>query len=151
MSTAEFAIVLICMSCPESDGENMITMTAEALKQYGIDFVDAMDRFDNNAELYQRLALKYLNDTHYDDLVAALEVQDYKEAYAQAHSLKGVAGNLSFTDVYDEASLISRFLFEGEAEAAEKPMPALGEAHKKVIELLEKVQDGEFTFAAVDL
>lgn len=110
---------------------------AEQLAPYGIDYVDAMDRFDGNAELYKKLALKYENDEHYVGLVAAMEAKDYDEGYKQAHGLKGVAGNLSFRTLYNEATIISDALKSGEMYGAEQHMDALGAAQEKVVEGLE--------------
>lgn len=76
----------------------MTAQLADKLRPFGIDYVDAMDRFGDNAELYERLALKYLDDGHLVALQAAMEAKDYSEGYSQAHALKGVAGNLSFKD-----------------------------------------------------
>ena len=76
----------------------MTAQIADKLRPFGIDYVDAMDRFGDNAELYERLALKYLDDGHLVALQAAMEAKDYSEGYSQAHALKGVAGNLSFKD-----------------------------------------------------
>ena len=79
----------------------MTAQIADKLRPFGIDYVDAMDRFGDNAELYERLALKYLDDGHLVALQAAMEAKDYSEGYSQAHALKGVAGNLSFKDLYE--------------------------------------------------
>ena len=70
----------------------MTAQIADKLRPFGIDYVDAMDRFGDNAELYERLALKYLDDGHLVALQAAMEAKDYSEGYSQAHALKGVAG-----------------------------------------------------------
>ena len=49
----------------------MTAQIADKLRPFGIDYVDAMDRFGDNAELYERLALKYLDDGHLVALQAA--------------------------------------------------------------------------------
>ncbi len=116
---------------------------ATALAAYGIDTTDAMDRMDDDADLYKKLALKYLNNTNFVDLTAAMEVKDYDTAYNAAHTLKGVAGNLSFTKLYHIASSVCEALRQGESQAAETMMPDLKAAHEKVVEGLEKWQDGE--------
>ena len=85
----------------------MTAQIADKLRPFGIDYVDAMDRFGDNAELYERLALKYLDDGNLVALQAAMEAKDYSEGYSQAHALKGVAGNLSFKDLYECAALVS--------------------------------------------
>ena len=120
----------------------MTAQLADKLRPFGIDYVDAMDRFGDNAELYERLALKYLDDGHLVALQAAMEAKDYSEGYSQAHALKGVAGNLSFKDLYDCATLDSDALYAGEYDAAEKHLPEVERTHALVIEGLEDWRNG---------
>ena len=120
----------------------MTTALADKLAPFGIDYVDAMDRFGDNAELYERLALKYLSDEHLVALQAAMEAKDYSEGYSQAHALKGVAGNLSFKDLFECAALVSDALYAGEYEAAEKYLPQVEAAHENAIKGLEALRDG---------
>lgn len=101
----------------------MTAQIADKLRPFGIDYVDAMDRFGDNAELYERLALKYLDDGHLVALQAAMEAKDYSEGYSQAHALKGVAGNLSFKDLYECAALVSDALYAGEYERPPSTSP----------------------------
>lgn len=111
------------------------------LAPYGIDYMDAMDRMDNDGDLYKMLALKYLGNGKYADLVAALEMKDFDEAYKAAHTLKGVAGNLSFARLFDVSAAMSEALFQGEYQAAEKMLPDLTAANDKVIEGLNAWSD----------
>ena len=120
----------------------MADLSAE-LAKYGIDYMDAMERMDNEADFYKTLAMKFLNDEHYIDLVAAMDVKDYDKGYEAAHALKGVAGNLSFVELFKEAAAVSDALYQGEYEAAAKFMPRLGELNAQVLEGLEKWQNGE--------
>lgn len=77
------------------------------LQRYGIDYAEAMDRFGGNEDLFVRLATKYLNDPHFHALEAAMAEGDAAAGEREAHSLKGVAGNLSFTQLYDLATRIT--------------------------------------------
>ena len=119
----------------------MTATLADKLAPYGIDYVDAMDRFGDNAELYERLAMKYLNDTHLVSLQAAIEAHNFSDGYSEAHALKGVAGNLSFAKLFEMAAVISDALKEGEPQAAAERMGALAEAHAKVLEGLEVLRE----------
>ena len=83
-----------------------------------------------------------LDDGHLVALQAAMEAKDYSEGYSQAHALKGVAGNLSFKDLYECAALVSDALYAGEYEAAAKHLPEVERAHALVIEGLEDWRDG---------
>lgn len=71
------------------------------LARYGIDYAEAMERFCGNESLFARIAVKYLDDPHVDALEAAMASGDAAAAEREAHSLKGVAGNLSFVRLYD--------------------------------------------------
>ena len=41
------------------------------LAKSGIDYVEAMERFGNNEDLYLRLAVKFLDDPHFSELQKA--------------------------------------------------------------------------------
>lgn len=120
----------------------MADLTTE-LAKYGIDYADALDRVGGSAEFYEKLAMKYLDDEHYVDLAAAMEVKDYDAAYKAAHALKGVSGNLSFPDLFKASGATSGALYEGESQAAEGFMPEVKAAHEKVIKGLTKWQNDE--------
>lgn len=113
------------------------------LASYGIDYDDAMERMGGSADFYKQLAMKYLNDSHYVDLVAAMEAKDYDRAYEAAHALKGVSGNLSMADLFKASAAVSDALYQGEYQAAETLMPQVSSAHEKAVEGLEKWQNGE--------
>lgn len=115
---------------------------AGKLAPYGIDYVDAMERMDNDGDLYKMLAMKYLDSSNYADLTAAIEVKDFDNGYKAAHSLKGMAGNLSFKNLFEVAAAMSEALFQGEYQAAEGMLPDLESAHGKVIDGLIAWSDG---------
>lgn len=115
---------------------------ATKLSEYGIDYADAIDRFDGSSDFYKKLALKYLGNPSYADLVAAMEVEDFDAAFKAAHTLKGVAGNLSFTDLYKAAAAITEALRQGEHHAAEELMGEFTRAHEQVMRGLEAWEAG---------
>ncbi len=112
------------------------------LAEFGIDLPDAMSRMDGDEALYKRLAFKYLDNTNYVDLVAAMEAKDYDDAYTAAHTLKGVSGNLSLANLYKVSAAVSTALYQGEYEAAAQMMPDLKAAHDKAVAGLVAWQDG---------
>lgn len=116
---------------------------AEKLSSYGIDYTEALDRMDGDGDFYKTLAMKYLTNDNYVSLVAAMEVKDFDEAYKAAHALKGISGNLSFKELFTSSAEISNALFQGEYQAAEKLLPTVTKDNEKVLEGLEKWQNGE--------
>lgn len=118
-----------------------MTSLTDKLQPYGIDYADAMDRFGENAALFKRIASKYLQDEHFVSFKAALEAQDYEEAYRHAHALKGVAGNLSLKRLYDISGMICKDLREGEPQAAEKLLPDAQDAHEAALKGLALLEE----------
>lgn len=73
----------------------------EILLDAGYDIKGAIARFAGNADLYMMFLKKYVDDDNMSKIIAALEVENYTDAYAAAHALKGVSGNLGITDVFE--------------------------------------------------
>jgi HPt (histidine-containing phosphotransfer) domain-containing protein len=59
-------------------------------------------RVMNNAKLYIKLLTKFKADTNLDQLTAAAGDGDWETARAAAHTLKGIAANLSLTELYKQ-------------------------------------------------
>ena len=108
----------------------------EALTRAGIDYDGALDRFGGNAALYLKLAAKYLDDAHFTALEAALAADDAATAESEAHALKGVAGNLSFTTLYDQAKTINDLLRTGDAASAKALLPEAKATDARIREAL---------------
>ena len=114
----------------------------ECFAAYGADHRDTMARFLGSASLYLRFLDMLPQDDNLRKLGAALADGDLERAFLAAHTLKGVAGNLSFKDLYECAALVSDALYAGEYEAAAKHLPEVERAHALVIEGLEDWRDG---------
>ncbi|MDR2921806.1 MAG: Hpt domain-containing protein [Treponema sp.] len=68
-----------------------------------IDFEDGKKRVMNNTKLYVKLLAKFRNDTKLDDLEAALAAGDLEKAKNAIHTIKGVAANLSLTELFKQS------------------------------------------------
>ena len=55
------------------------------------------------AKIYVNLLTKFKNDTKLDDLEAALGSADLEQARSEAHKIKGIAANLSLTELYKQS------------------------------------------------
>lgn len=114
----------------------MDSIEADYLRVDVIDYEDALDRFDGNMALYERLALKFSDDRHVEALCRALDAGDADAAYREAHSLKGVAGNLSFVKLYRNAAAMSDALHAGDLARARALAPQLVQAHDDILAVL---------------
>mgnify|MGYP002547793737 CR=1 FL=1 len=104
-----------------------------ALQNAEIDYEDIIDRFEGNESLYLKLAELFLDDPHMPNVRRAFAAE------AEAHALKGVAGNLSLTSVHKLAKSMNDALREGNEAAATKLLPQLDEAYAKAVEALREV------------
>lgn len=105
-------------------------MNREVLEAGGIDVQGALDRMMGNEKLLARLLGKFLDDTSFARLETALAEHDADAAFGAAHTLKGVAGNLSVATVYELAGRQCDLLRAGSPDEAAALMPRLGDAYR---------------------
>ena len=68
-----------------------------------VDFADGVKRVMNNAKLYVKLLTKFKTDTKLDDLIDSAVAKDWEKAQAAAHTIKGIAANLSLTELFKQS------------------------------------------------
>ena len=73
----------------------------EEFETYGADYETTMARFMGNEALYLRCLEMLFQDENLRRLGAALAEGDLSGAFEAAHTLKGVAGNLGLTPLYE--------------------------------------------------
>ena len=60
-------------------------------------------RVMNNGKLYAKLLTKFKSDTNLNDLLTYADAQDWEKAQAAAHTIKGIAANLSLTELFNQS------------------------------------------------
>lgn len=76
-------------------------MTVEQLKAFGCNVEEGLGRCMNNESFYLMLVNKFIATTDLSKLEVALQANDLENAFKEAHSLKGVCGNLSLTPLFN--------------------------------------------------
>lgn len=111
-------------------------MTLEELyTKTGSDYQEVKGRFGSDA-LIQRFAMKFANDTSYQNLMNALEANNLEEAFRAAHTMKGVAANLGFTALFQAAGELTESLRDQKEPVDMTLVDAVQEQYKVVIEAL---------------
>jgi HPt (histidine-containing phosphotransfer) domain-containing protein len=64
---------------------------------------EGLKRLMNNTGLYAKLLNKFKEDTRLSELEAALKANDIEKAKAAAHTLKGLAANLSLIELHKQS------------------------------------------------
>lgn len=76
-------------------------ITIDALKQWGADTQEGLQRCMNNEALYLRLINMFFDKNSFGELKEAVTNDDLDKAFQAAHALKGVLGNLSLKPLSD--------------------------------------------------
>lgn len=119
----------------------------EQAAEKGINVDDALQRFMGNEALLEKM-LKKLPETVYPsryggngqdlEVVAFLKSGDTTTALANAHTLKGIMGNLSITGLYQAYTDIVTALREGRPTDAEDILTAISDTQKDLLEFLSQ-------------
>jgi HPt (histidine-containing phosphotransfer) domain-containing protein len=68
-----------------------------------IDLEDGLKRVMNNKAFFIKMLGKFKNDPNYKNMEDALAANDYEKAQVAIHTLKGLAGNLSLTELFKQS------------------------------------------------
>ena len=94
-----------------------------------------------NDEFIKRMLSKFLVNNCFQDLVNHYENKNLRGVFEASHSLKGVAGTLSLTPIYEKAMVVcekTRFLQEGESIDLDQEVGELKEAYNLVVTAISK-------------
>ncbi|MDR2903697.1 MAG: Hpt domain-containing protein [Clostridiales bacterium] len=89
----------------------------EDFKNY-FDFQDALGRLGGNKNLYIKMIGFFFNGKEFAGLEQAVAENDLVQAEKFAHALKGVAGNLAMTAIYEGSAALMQQFRRGENDAA---------------------------------
>ena len=112
-------------------------------EEYGANYELTMNRFLHNEAMYLKLLNKLPADPNLQRLEKALECGDLSDAFEAAHTLKGVAGNLGLTPLFDAVSAIVEPLRAGKILDYTELAQAVRQEFGRVEALLETVKRGE--------
>lgn len=65
-----------------------------------IDIKGSLERFSNFEPMYIKYLKRFLTEPTYAALQEAIAAKDFKGIETQAHTLKGICGNLGFTTLF---------------------------------------------------
>ena len=78
----------------------------EIFEVYGADYNSTMARFMGKEAMYLKFLDMLFKDDNLEKLGTALEQQDYEAAFAAAHTLKGVVGNMGLAPLFNAVCAI---------------------------------------------
>lgn len=106
------------------------------LKVYGCDVDSAMERFMNKEEMYLRFLGKFPSDPSFGQIKGFIDDMDYEGALKSVHTLKGVAGNLGLTPLYDVAAdMVTKYRAQM-PEAASAEYELLAKIYRELYDII---------------
>ncbi len=85
-------------------------LTNEALRAWGANVDEGMERCLNNEAFYLKLVQKSMQDPSFERLAEAVAAGDLDKGFDMAHALKGVMANLALTPILKPVQEITELL-----------------------------------------
>lgn len=115
----------------------------DIFEAYGADYKTTMVRFLGNETMYLKFLDMMFRDDNFQKLGDALKEGNYAEAFAAAHTLKGVVGNMGLTPYFEAVCAIVEPLRAGESRSDYLEMyQAIRTEYEKAEELRQHLKEG---------
>lgn len=105
-----------------------------------IDVAGAKERFMNNEALFKKFLMRFPGETTYSQLQEALKKKDTDNGFKLAHTLKGVAGNLSLISVNSVLNPMVEKLRKGEMPD-EESIQAMDVVYQHIVEVIKQIEE----------
>ncbi len=108
------------------------------LKALGVNVNDGVNRLGGNENLYKRLLGTFAKTIKSYDIQPDFDEENYSEITEKAHAIKGIAGNLSITPIYEGYTQIVSLLRSSEPMHAKEVLKRILPIQNGIIECIEK-------------
>ena len=115
----------------------MDKIVKDQLTEAGINVEEAVNRFMGNEVLLERFLKKFLEDPYYGKLTEAISKGEREDAFIAAHTLKGVCGNLAFTQLFPLFVQQVNFMRKDKWEDAIAMMPEITREYDKTVGVIQ--------------
>lgn len=110
----------------------------EELRALGVNVDEGLQRLNKNEKLYIRLLGSFTKTIAERYVDPNFDTTDYEEVKERAHAIKGTAGNLSITPVYEAYSEIMDLLRAGQPEQAKPLIEKILPVQNEIVQCIEK-------------
>lgn len=107
------------------------------LRMAGVNLPSGVKRFLNNEALYEEFLLKFPSDVNIQILRQAFAAEEKTAAFHAAHTLLGVAANLSMEELYAALRPATEALRAGKINVAKSYMPSVEKAYISILDALK--------------
>lgn len=110
----------------------------EELSGLGVDVDGGIKRLNGNQSLYERMMYKFLDMMKKSVVSPDFDSNSYMDVIEVAHALKGAAGNLSVTPIYEAYGQVVDLLRNEKPEEARKVLQDIQPKQAEILECIEK-------------
>lgn len=110
----------------------------EELAENGSDISDGLNRLMNNEQIYTKLLKKLPESIEKQEILPFIESGDIPTAIQNAHTIKGVTGNLSVTPLYTAYTEIVNLLRADKVDDAKKLYEETIPVQEKILNIIKK-------------
>ena len=108
-------------------------MTLDALREFGANTAERMERCLNDESFYLEMVAMTLSDGSFEKLQDAMDAGDARATFAAAHSLKGSVGNVALTPIYEPVCALTELL-----RGKDSPVDGAGALLEQIMAAREK-------------
>ena len=112
----------------------------QQLEKAGINFKTGMERFLGNETLFVSFLHKFPKDPSFSQLCIYMENSEVQAAFREAHTLKGVAGNLSLDGLSVLLVPFVERLREEKLEEAKLLFPSIREKYNQLNGIIDELE-----------
>jgi hypothetical protein len=120
-------------------GEYMDNEIRTEFIEAGVDVDEALHRFMNKDELFVRFMKEYLDDNNLEMLKRSIADENAGDAFNYAHTLKGVAGNLSMKSILHYLLPAVEILRAGSLDGLGTYIDGVTKANDQIISVIKEL------------
>ncbi len=99
-------------------------------------YTDAKSRLMSD-RLIEKFVVKFLDDPTYQQLLDSITSGDKEQAFRAVHTLKGVAANLGFTELQQNASALTEQIRDKTSDPDESLVEAVKNSYELVVNTIK--------------
>lgn len=107
-----------------------------------LDLTGAKERFMKNEGMYKRFLFRFPQENRFEELEKKIEAGDAEGAFEVAHTMKGVAGNLSLQSVSEILNPMVEVLRKGEIPEKAQ-VDELKTACEHILEVIHYIEEND--------
>lgn len=110
----------------------------DELSLWGCNTQEGLNRFLQDKDLYEKCLRSFVSDESFSKLEADLKNKEYRGAFEDAYTLKGVSANLSLTPMYEAVCRVVEDLRNGPTENLDADYEAFRSTQEKYLSIMEQ-------------